>query len=373
MIKQKLDDLFADFTEAARTAEFGAKSDVKIPAMEGPILDQLCQKVIPLLRVDQPMCAVSSPCVIVGDLHGHLFDLFRIFIKYGSPEHVQYVFLGDYIDRGEFQLETIVFILLMKYNFPHNVSLIRGNHETCFFKQRTSFALEFQKFHISLEVYKSFVNVFNELPPACLIDGVTFCAHGGIGPSITLQKLRGIMYPQHNSPIFDELMWSDPSEKVKTFGPSPRGNGYLFGEESVTTFLAANDFKRIVRSHSVLQDGFEEYFGGKVLSIFSASNYVGKTENKSAALFFSSPDNYRVDTFPPLPYFTREEIQIKPVENEVIETKQETQNKKIKHYSTDPILQTIPRQLHPVNRVGRPVINLPTFNFKLPSKQMPHK
>ena len=369
MFRLKLNDLFADFTEAARTAEFGQTSDVKLPMLTGQILDELCREVTPLIRADQPMCAVTSPCVIIGDLHGHLFDLFRIYIKYGPPEHFQYVFLGDYIDRGEFQLETIVFLLLLKLHYPHNVVLIRGNHETCFFKAKTSFALEFQKAHISLDVYKFFINIFNELPPACLLDGVNFCAHGGIGPNVTLQSLRGIIYPIHNSAIFDELMWSDPSDKTKTFGPSPRGTGYIFGEESVTNFLNTNDFKRIIRSHSVLQDGFQEFFDGKVLSIFSASNYMGRNENKSAVLYFSSPDNYRFDVFPPMPYITRNEIQIKADEKDNVEkSKKEISNKRIKHYSTDPML-SMNKAGFPLNRAGRPILNLPNFTSFKPCSQ----
>jgi protein phosphatase len=82
-----------------------------------------------LLENEPTLLELDGSFVIVGDIHGHILDLFRIFKKFQYPYEFKYLFLGDLVDRGEFSFETIIFILLLKYQFPNSVYIILGNHE----------------------------------------------------------------------------------------------------------------------------------------------------------------------------------------------------------------------------------------------------
>ena len=306
MHKNRFQVIFEEFMTAAKLLQTKNPKEISIPSLNLSSIIDICKSVIPEIKEDQPVPAITSPCVVVGDLHGHVYDLLRILDKFGKPEKIKYIFLGDYVDRGEFQIETVILLFLMKILFPHNVTLIRGNHESMNVKVRISLLYEIQKMQIPNDIIKYFTEAFNELPPACLFDGKTFCVHGGIGPTSTLQALREIVYPIHTSPIIDDLIWSDPDESVAKFSASPRGNGCLYGEKAVKEFLEANDFSRIIRSHTFIKEGHTEFFNGKVLSIFSASNYCGKEKNNSCVLFFKSSEEYKYETFSPLEYVPKE-------------------------------------------------------------------
>ena len=255
---------------------------------------------------------ISGECVIIGDLHGQILDLFRILRRFGLPPLVTYLFLGDLVDRGEFSTETTVFVFLLKILYPKNIYIIRGNHEfrslcdTCGFFEELSSIYSGS----SSQMISSFSNVFSFIPLAALLQGdsntlPSLCVHGGIGPGFRhISSLNSISRPitDYNDDIVCSLVWSDPSATQNGFGSSLRNTGYIFGYQSLSEFLSNNRLLLLIRGHECVSDGVSIQLNRRVITVFSASNYCGLCENKGGVLIHHGPklEQNDVCTFPPL-------------------------------------------------------------------------
>jgi serine/threonine-protein phosphatase PP1-1 len=144
-----------------------------------------------------------------------------------------YIFLGDFVDRGYFSLETFTLLMCLKAKYSDKVTLVRGNHESRQITQVYGFYEEcFQKYGSS-SVWKCCCQVFDFLALAAVVDGKILCVHGGLSPEIrTLDQIRVVARAQEipHEGAFCDLVWSDP-EEVDTWAVSPRGAGWLFGEK----------------------------------------------------------------------------------------------------------------------------------------------
>uniref|UniRef100_A0A7N0USV9 Serine/threonine-protein phosphatase n=1 Tax=Kalanchoe fedtschenkoi TaxID=63787 RepID=A0A7N0USV9_KALFE len=258
-------------------------------------LADLCDSAEKLFASEQSVLQLRAPIKIFGDLHGQFGDLMRLFDEYGSPStagdisYIDYLFLGDYVDRGQHSLETMTLLLALKVEYPHNVHLIRGNHEAAdinaLFGFRTE-CIERLGERDGIWAWHRFNRLFNWLPLAAIIEKKIICMHGGIGRSINhveqIQSLQRPITMESGSIVLMDLLWSDPTENdsVEGLRPNARGPGLVtFGPDRVMEFCNNNDLQLIVRAHECVMDGFERFAQGHLITLFSATNYCGGLVN----------------------------------------------------------------------------------------------
>lgn len=262
---------------------------------------------------------ISSPCFIFGDIHGKLSDLliYQQTLWKTVPLLVpsKYVFLGDFVDRGEYGIESVLYLFCLKILAPDKFFICRGNHEIRSIQETFTFKNECQrKFgkEVGNEIWENCNKVFDTLPWAVIVDNSIFGSHGGI-PASTMRKEQlnkipcPLPDPENDSPAAWEMVWNDPVnpdefrdftefDRVKDdtlrgfLKNKKRGTAYYYGDESVDTFFKANGISQIIRAHEVMPNGYKFHLNGKVLTVFSSSNYCG-LKNKSACIFV---DQYKL-------------------------------------------------------------------------------
>ena len=247
----------------------------------------LCEKAKELFIEESNVVIIDAPITICGDIHGQFDDLTELFVKGGKCPETNYLFMGDFVDRGFNSVETFLLLLALKVRYPDRITLIRGNHETRQITQVYGFYDECMRKYGSINVWRYCTEIFDYLPISAIIDEKIFCIHGGLSPTIdTIDEIRNIDRKQevpHDGAMCD-LLWSDPDQDQKGFGISPRGAGYLFGEDVVNTFEEINKIDLIARAHQLVMEGYKMMFGGKLVTIWSAPNYCYRCGNMASIL-----------------------------------------------------------------------------------------
>ena len=284
------------------------KSILTLPRYSVDQIKCLCETLKRIFQSEPSVLSLKPNIVVVGDLHGHFLDLLRILIQFDMPPKTRYLFLGDIVDRGEFSLETLLFILLMKAAFPKSVSIIRGNHEFREVYEAGGFLGEILEVYHEPSVANYIEQAFQYMPVAAIINDTVLCVHGGIGPDIqSLQQIKDIQKPIKNfdGSIVDTICWSDPSDTIQTSEPSPRGTGYLFGQQLFEEFMKKNDLEYLIRAHEQIETGIQYHFNGKLLTVFSASSYCGSHNNQAGVLRITDGMKLVPTMFEPLNYLRR--------------------------------------------------------------------
>lgn len=248
----------------------------------------LCDTATEIFRSQPILLEIKPPLVICGDIHGQLHDLFDIFNKVKYPPATNFLFLGDYVDRGRHSIETVCLLLIYKIKHPTNFFMLRGNHECAYINKLYGFYDECQDVFGDPDVWRMFCDLFQWLPVAAIIEQKIFCVHGGISPDLTtLDDIRNIKRPIEipDEGLLCDLVWSDPSPDVSEWEDNERGTSWCFGEGPVNKFLEDNDFDLICRGHQAVMSGYEFPFPDQTLiTLFSAPNYCNEYENKGAVL-----------------------------------------------------------------------------------------
>ncbi|KAG3294851.1 PPP1CB-like, partial [Ictidomys tridecemlineatus] len=222
----------------------------KIVQMTQAEVQGLCIKSHAIFLSQPILLELEAPLKICGDIHGQYTDLLRLFEYGGFPPEANYLFLGDYVERGTQSLETICFI-----------DRIYGFYDEC-------------KRRFNIRLWKTFTDCFDCLPIAAIVDEKIFCRHGGLSPDLqSMEQIQRIMRPT-NVPDAG-LLYKD----VQGWGENDRGVSFTFGAEVVSEFLNHHDLDLICRAHQVVGDGYEFFAKRQLVTLFSAPNYCGEFDN----------------------------------------------------------------------------------------------
>ena len=296
-------------------------------------LVKIIEKAESILKKEPNLLYVDVPATVVGDIHGQFYDLLGMFEMCGDPSETQYIFLGDYVDRGDRSIEVLILLYAMKISHPTHVWLLRGNHES---KRMTSY-FTFQKeclCRYSGWLYRAATRSFRALPLCAVLNHQFFCVHAGISSSLwdleeINEKIDRFSEDFPSKGLFCDLMWSDPSEKyddeeideddVKQYYSFnyERRCSEFYSYRAVETFLNHNDLLSVVRGHQPQDNGYRIYKVNEVTSfpslitIFSAPNYCGTYNNMAAVLVYNG-ESFNIKQFDsyPAPYFLPNQMNV---------------------------------------------------------------
>ncbi|KAI8378828.1 serine/threonine-protein phosphatase 2B catalytic subunit A1 [Choanephora cucurbitarum] len=269
---------------------------------EGRLTEEQALKILydtrNLLRKEPNVLKIPAPITVCGDIHGQYYDLLKLFSIGGDPKDTIYLFLGDYVDRGYYSIECVLYLWAHKLWYPNTFFLLRGNHECRHLTEYFTFKLECQKKY-SEKVYNVAMECFDCLPLAAVVNDQFLCVHGGLSPELkTLKDIEKINRFQETptSGLMCDLVWADPFEEYDNDSHAGfehnhiRGCSYFYSYNATCEFLQRNNLLSVVRAHEAQADGYRMYRKNKstgfpaLMTIFSAPNYCDTYNNKAAVL-----------------------------------------------------------------------------------------
>ncbi|UXI16473.1 tRNA dimethylallyltransferase [Sarcoptes scabiei] len=279
------------------------------------VIKNVCDDVSEIFATESRILKISTPIYILGDIHGNINDLLifeaQLWPMAPAVTSSNVLFLGDYVDRGEFSIEVVCYLFAMKILCPIKFHLLRGNHEIRSIQRSFTFEKECSEKYgrFGPNIFETFNQVFDLIPFAAIVDESIYCAHGGIPFSLTkiedLVRLPVVLQdPEQEAPAVWEILWSDPMtniefQELSNFMKKTEHNGYLsnmkrstafyFAEKATQNFLKQNNLSHVIRAHEVIEEGFKFNHRGMVLTVFSCSKYCGGP-NKAAAIMIEEYD-----------------------------------------------------------------------------------
>lgn len=278
---------------------------------EGKLTEELLMVIIKtvseVFSQEPNLVKLKDPITVVGDIHGQYYDFVKMLEVGGPPGDTQYIFLGDYVDRGSYSIEVLALIYSLKIKYPKRIWMLRGNHEcrqmTAFFNFRDECEYKYNTC-----VYDAIMDSFDTLPLAATINGKFLAVHGGISPDLVkLKDLNGVdrFHEPPREGIQCDLIWADPQEDKEGQPPAKkgapqwipnevRGCSYFFTFDCAVQFLQKNALLSVIRAHEAQVEGYKMHKTNpatgfpSVITIFSAPNYCDCYNNKAAILKFDN-------------------------------------------------------------------------------------
>ena len=307
---QALYQFFAALTHNSESEYAMKRVRLHLPVVPIPILLDIVKAAEQIFAAEPPLVEVTSPIYVIGDIRGHFLDLLRIFKKNGSPERACYLFLGNIVGTGEFSIETMILLFVMKILWPTQILILRG---ACEFKEvcaEQGFLERLVTFYDDSDtMVQPILRAFAQMPFAALIDGNYLALNGGIGPNVPdLDVIKDLHKPVQlfHSPVLADIMWSDPTELLPVFLPSNKSYENLFGPQALDQFLKKTKLTGLIRGHQCVQEGCKLQFNDQCITVFSASNFEG-TSNASGILHVAG-NSRRVTTYEPLHHLRRDDV-----------------------------------------------------------------
>ncbi len=235
-----------------------------------PGIDRVLESEPAVLRID------AESVMVIGDIHGDLEALEFILGKRQEMNCENILFLGDYVDRGPQGTEVLINLFRLKLEDPKHIFLLRGNHETVDMNLYYGY---FEEIGFDRSFLSSVSRTYDKMPIAAVLSGNTFCVHGGINGTGSIEDIR------KEEDFAFPYLWNDPSKRPGLTASTRGSTVKEFGPDIVDGFLHTNNLKRIIRGHTALEDGYRWWFDGKLLSLFSCPDYVGLGNAAAFVLF----------------------------------------------------------------------------------------
>jgi len=266
----------------------------------------LCKVAREILIQETNVQPVRCPVTVSGDIHGQFYDLMELFRIGGKPAYTNYLFMGDYVDRGHYSVECISLLVALKVRYKDRIFMTRGNHESRQITQVYGFYDECLRKYGNANVWKYFTDLFDYFPLTCVVENQIFCLHGGLSPQIDtfdhILALDRVQEVPHEGPMCD-LLWSDPDDRCG-WGISPRGAGYTFGHDLSVQFSHTNGLTLISRAHQLVMEGYNWTHEKSVVTLFSAPNYCYRCGNQAAIMEIDEHMEYIFLQYDPAPRST---------------------------------------------------------------------
>ena len=293
-------------------------------------IELLIEEVIPIISKENSLIKIRSPCKIFGNIYGVYNDLMRFFESYGNPSDsmqngdinvMQYIFLGDFCDRGFYSLEVVFLLFALKVKYPDFIYLIRGHHEDINVNETNGLGQECkERLNDEITSKNSIFNLINKvfdcLPFGVVVDGTTLLVHGGVGSSIqSLEDINNIQRPvsvvQEANTLEQlhiiDLLYSEYDDKESYYSINDERDkmkkGFIvkYGKKRLDEFLNNNNINLLITAHQFVKEGFCTFNNDKLLVLFSATNYMDKYNNVGGMITIAKKTaNKRLNIIPKL-------------------------------------------------------------------------
>ncbi|OHT14975.1 Ser/Thr protein phosphatase [Tritrichomonas foetus] len=260
----------------------GINEQLPIPQFSQQLVYDLLDEAVSIFTQQPNLIRLDGNIYIVGDIHGNIRDLIRIIATAKPPPYSRFLFLGDYVDRGEYSLEAICLLLSLFVCYPDHVTLLRGNHEIDSFNSIYGFKEQINALYGSSLLWERFNTVFRFMPISAIVAENTLCVHGGLSPLLKHIKQLETLDRSANPPceLLNDIVWSDPSQVTENCIQSSGGHGCLFGLTFTVQFLLQNNLTRLIRAHECIKNGVKCSKDEKVVTVFSSCNYKHEGSNQ---------------------------------------------------------------------------------------------